>query len=60
MDSMASLENALPTLPPIAVFSDEQTAAMELYAKGKNIFLTGPGGTGKSFLIQKMKSSRKF
>jgi ATP-dependent DNA helicase PIF1 len=66
MDSMASLTSALPkvssasassasaSLPPVAVFSEEQTVAMELYAKGKNLFLTGPGGTGKSFLIQKM------
>ncbi len=35
-------------------FSNEQSIAFDLYAKGKNVFLTGPGGTGKSFLIQKM------
>ena len=56
MDSMASIESALP---PLTVFSEEQTVAMELYAKGKNIFLTGPGGTGKSLLIQKMKEYAK-
>ncbi len=35
-------------------FSPEQTNAFELFLQGKNIFLTGPGGTGKSFLIQAM------
>jgi ATP-dependent DNA helicase PIF1 len=49
--SMASIETSLP---PLTVFSDEQADAMTLYTKGKNIFLTGPGGTGKSFLIKKM------
>ena len=36
------------------MFSNEQSHAFDLYRKGKNLFLTGPGGTGKSFLIQKM------
>jgi len=35
-------------------FSTEQTNAFDLYDKGENVFLTGPGGTGKSFLIKKM------
>jgi ATP-dependent DNA helicase PIF1 len=43
---------APPSVP--TTFSDEQTHAFNLYAKGKNVFLTGPGGTGKSFLIKKM------
>lgn len=40
MDSMASLEHALPTkaLPPLTVFSDEQTAAMDMYAKERTYF----------------------
>jgi ATP-dependent DNA helicase PIF1 len=58
MDSMASIASALPlstaALPPLTVFSDEQVVGMDLFSKGKNIFLTGPGGTGKSLLIQKM------
>jgi ATP-dependent DNA helicase PIF1 len=53
---MASLTSALPAL---TVFSDEQVVAMDLFVKGKNIFLTGPGGTGKSLLIQKMKEYAK-
>ena len=56
MDSMASITSALPTL---TVFSDDQTSAMTLFTEGKNIFLTGPGGTGKSLLIQKMKEYAK-
>ena len=55
---MASIASALPlstaALPPLTVFSDEQVVGMDLFSKGKNIFLTGPGGTGKSLLIQKM------
>ena len=33
-------------------FSDEQQLAFKKYLQGKNIFLTGPGGTGKSALIK--------
>ena len=33
-------------------FSKEQQTAYDLYLTGKNIFLTGPGGTGKSRWIQ--------
>ena len=33
-------------------FSDEQVGAVELFNKGENIFLTGPGGTGKTALIK--------
>jgi ATP-dependent DNA helicase PIF1 len=33
-------------------FSKEQQTAFKKYLDGKNIFLTGPGGTGKSALIR--------
>lgn len=33
-------------------FSKEQQIALSKYNEGKNIFLTGPGGTGKSALIR--------
>lgn len=33
-------------------FSKEQQLAFDLYLAGKNVFLTGPGGTGKSKWIQ--------
>jgi ATP-dependent DNA helicase PIF1 len=42
-----------------ATFSPEQTNAFDLYQQGKNIFLTGPGGTGKSFLIKAMVEEAK-
>lgn len=33
-------------------FSEEQQIAFDKYIQGKNIFITGPGGTGKSALIK--------
>ena len=34
--------------------SKEQEFALQKFKEGKNIFITGPGGTGKSFLIKEM------
>jgi len=34
----------------------EQTAALEAVKSGQNIFLTGPAGSGKSFLIREMSA----
>jgi ATP-dependent DNA helicase PIF1 len=34
--------------------TDEQRKAYDLVEQGKSIFLTGPGGTGKSFLLKTM------
>jgi ATP-dependent DNA helicase PIF1 len=34
--------------------SPEQSYAFELFKQGKNIFLSGPGGTGKTLLIKHM------
>ena len=36
----------------VSILSNEQKIAYELYKQGKNVFLTGPGGTGKTKLIQ--------
>lgn len=35
-------------------FSPEQQIAYDKYTEGKNIFVTGPGGSGKSMLIKKV------
>jgi ATP-dependent DNA helicase PIF1 len=35
--------------------NDEQNKAFDAVVKGKNIFLTGPAGTGKSFVINEIK-----
>jgi ATP-dependent DNA helicase PIF1 len=34
------------------ILSDEQLKVVELYRQSKNVFISGPGGTGKSHLIQ--------
>ena len=36
----------------VNILSDEQKQAYDLFKKGENIFLTGPGGTGKTKLVQ--------
>jgi len=40
------------------IFSTEQQEAYDLYVKGHNLFLTGPGGTGKSKWIQTVAQSK--
>jgi len=37
----------------------EQQIAFDKYIQGKNIFITGPGGTGKSTLIKKIQSDAR-
>lgn len=36
----------------VDILSDEQKFAYEKYTQGNNLFITGPGGTGKTKLIQ--------
>ena len=43
----------------VMALSNEQSIAFDMYCQGKNVFLTGPGGTGKSFLIKKMVEHTK-
>ena len=41
---------------PMDDLSPEQKHAFERYQQGHNVFITGPGGTGKSYLIKTIKS----
>ena len=39
---------------PSYELSHEQQLAFDAYVEGKNIFITGPGGTGKSYLVSRI------
>lgn len=43
-----------PAAAPPAQLSPEQQNALSLAISGENLFLTGPGGAGKSFLIDRI------
>ena len=51
--SAANLVESVVT-PTVLNLSPEQQLALEEFTKGKNIFLTGPGGSGKTELIKRM------
>jgi len=42
---------------PVMMLSEEQETALQKFHQGHNLFLTGPAGTGKSFLIDRMVQS---
>lgn len=53
----ASVSEANPVNPAnkaVINLSPEQQLALDEFSKGKNIFLTGPGGSGKTELIKRM------
>ena len=39
--------------------SSEQISVLATFRKGENIFLTGPGGTGKTYLIKEIHEIAK-
>ena len=48
---------AIIASPAPLSLSPEQQLALDEFGKGKNIFLTGPGGSGKTELIKRMVAS---
>jgi len=46
--------------PPSDTMNTAQRAAFDAVMAGKSIFLTGPGGTGKSFLLQNLHDQFKL
>jgi phosphate starvation-inducible protein PhoH len=43
---------AIETTEQVVTLSPEQERAISLVLEGKSVFITGPGGTGKTFLCQ--------
>ena len=41
------------------MLSSDQERALHVFEAGSNLFLTGPGGTGKSFLVKRFVASKK-
>jgi ATP-dependent DNA helicase PIF1 len=54
MESSSASASATASSEGVKELSPEQSEAMREYAAGKNIFLTGPGGSGKTELIKRM------
>jgi ATP-dependent DNA helicase PIF1 len=64
MEEAEEFMAANPTPPPeegltIGELNAEQSVAFEAVMAGKSIFITGPGGTGKSFLLQALYRNYK-
>ena len=45
------------TSPDFSLLSDEQIAVIEAFESGKNIFVTGGAGSGKSYLLNFLKQN---
>lgn len=53
--TVATNTHTMPeAIAPFMQLSPEQQLALDEFNKGKNIFLTGPGGSGKTELIKRM------
>ena len=62
-DELDELDELLESKDPVRL-SDEQQSAIDLALKGRNLLLTGPGGTGKSetvrHLIAELRRKHKY
>lgn len=53
--NVINMNNTNTIIEPItSTFSKEQEEVFECIKRGDNIFMTGPGGSGKTFLIQEL------
>lgn len=50
-----NLERLTMTKPKVHLLNAEQQAVLQEVKDGKNVFITGPGGVGKTFLIHEIK-----
>jgi len=55
-DTVAAQINEITlTKPKQYLLNEQQQAVLEEVLQGKNVFITGPGGTGKTFLIREIQ-----
>jgi ATP-dependent DNA helicase PIF1 len=53
--NLSSELKILKELPKSHLLNEEQQSVLDEVNEGKNVFVTGPGGVGKSFLIREIK-----